>query len=206
MDMSLSLSANQRKEIERGRPLFAVVGSSKLKCVVVRAELIERLQYLSDATPDAGIQEAAESLAERNPEDWNRPEEWRVGTETSTGKLRLVLIVLLAVAASAWALIATSRLSHVHAQIAQAESDGRDAMTAALYRLIMDFQRERLKGTSIHAFHRWLPLATRSENDDGTTSYSWTTKEGNIEGPGWITITVDRDERVLMAEAMAPDW
>lgn len=206
MEMSLSLSADQRAEIEQGRPLLAVVGSLNLKCVVVRADLIGTLQYLSDTTPDVGIQEAAESLAVKNPEDWNRPEEWRGGTETSSGKLRLVLTVVLAVAASAWALIATSRLSHIQAQIAQAESDGRDAMTAALYRLIMNFQRERLKGASIHAFHRWLPLATRSENDDGTTSYSWTTKEGNIEGPGWVTITVDRDERVLTAEAMAPDW
>lgn len=206
MEMSLSLSADQRSEIEQGRLLTAVVGSSQLHCVVVRADLIEQYQYLSDATPDSAIQEVSASIASIDPDDWKSPQDWRSGAGKLTPKLLVAFLAVWTVAASVLVVINASKLSHAERKLAQAEIDHNDEMTAALHRLLRQFKKDHFKGTWIGAFHHWLPLAKRTEEQDGTIGYSWATKTRNNEGPGSCFIKVDRDERVIMTEAVFPEW
>lgn len=75
--MVLNLSSDERSRIASGALLTATDGDSQLQCVVVRADLFERFRYLFDETPDAALQDIAESLADFEPEDWKTPEEWR---------------------------------------------------------------------------------------------------------------------------------
>ena len=206
MEMSLSLSADQQSEIEQGRLLTAVVGSSQLHCVVVRADLIEQYQYLSDASPDSGIQEATKANVATDSADGKSPSDWQGAAGKSTPRTLVAFLAIWAVAASVLVVITASHLSLTQRKLAQAEIDRHDEMTATIHRLLMDFQGERCKGASIHAFHRWLPLARRSENEDGAIDYSWSTKTSNIEGPGFCVITTNRDGCVLTAVAGFPDW
>ena len=124
-------------------------------------------------------------------------------------KLLVAVLAVWAVTASAFVAITASKLSHAERKFTKAESDSHDEMTAALHRLLMDFQyqEDRCKGASIHAFHFWLPLAKRTEDKDGTIIYSWTRKppQENM-GSGVCFIKVDRDERVLEVSAEYLSW
>ncbi len=75
--MVLNLSSDERSRIAGGALLTATDEDSQLQCVVVRADLFEQFRYLFDRTPDAALQDVAESLAEFDPDDWKSPEEWR---------------------------------------------------------------------------------------------------------------------------------
>ena len=123
-----------------------------------------------------------------------------------TLKLLVAFLTVWAVAASVLVAITASKLSHAEGKLAQAENDRRDEMTAALHRLLRQFKKDHFTGTWIGAFHHWLPLAKRTEEQDGTIGYSWATKTRNNEGPGSCFIKVDRDERVIMTEAVFPEW
>jgi hypothetical protein len=118
----------------------------------------------------------------------------------------VAFLAVWAVAASVLVVINASKLSHAERKLVQAEIEQNDEMTAALHRLLRQFNKDHFKGTWIGAFDHWLPLAKRTEEQDGTINYSWATKTRNIEGPGSCFIKVDRDERVIMTEAVFPEW
>ncbi len=200
MEMSLSLSVEQRAEIEQGRPLIAVVGSSLLKCIVVRADLAERLRYLSDATPDAGIQEAAGSLAALDPEDWKRPEEWRA----SRGKLRTQSIMALI---AVWAVVATCFAVGLWSSSRQSQIANDEKLMRTLIPSVDAFQRWKADGMrlTIRAFNVWLPLAQQSVTPEGTTQFRWSVC-GREDGCSQVIVDVDSTERVTAINVYNPEF
>lgn len=200
MDMFLSLSADQRAEIEQGRPLIALVGSSHLKCVVVRADLAERLRYLSDATPDAGIQEAAGLLAVLAPEDWKRPEEWRA----SRGKWRTQKLMALIVV---WAVVATYLAVGLWSSSRQTQIAHDEQLKRTLIPSVESFQRWKADGMrlTIRAFNVWLPLAQQSVTPDGTTQFRWSVC-GREDGCSQVIVDVDSSERVTAINVYNPEF
>lgn len=75
--MIVQLSKREQSEVDRGMPVQGTVAGSDLECVLVRADLFERVRYLLDPDPDSGIDEMAGLLADISPEDWKPAEEWR---------------------------------------------------------------------------------------------------------------------------------
>jgi bifunctional DNA-binding transcriptional regulator/antitoxin component of YhaV-PrlF toxin-antitoxin module len=75
--MIVELSEQEKFDVDRGVPVVGTVTGSEVECVLVRADLFERVRYLLDSDPDSGINEMAGLLADTSPEDWKPAEEWR---------------------------------------------------------------------------------------------------------------------------------
>ncbi len=75
--MIVELSEREHQDVDRGLPVVGTVTGSELECVLVRADLFERVRYLLDPDPDSGIDEMAGLLADTSPEDWKPADEWR---------------------------------------------------------------------------------------------------------------------------------
>lgn len=75
--MVVELTEREQNEVIRGTPLSGMVSGSSVECVVLRADLFERVRFLFDQDPDAAIHEMAGLIADFSPEDWKTPEEWR---------------------------------------------------------------------------------------------------------------------------------
>lgn len=75
--MIVQLSEREHSEVDRGMSVQGTVAGSDLECVLVRADLFERVRYLLDPDPDSGIDEMAGLLADFSPEDWKPADEWR---------------------------------------------------------------------------------------------------------------------------------
>ena len=75
--MIVELSEREQSEVDRGMPVQGTVIGSDRECVLVRADLFERVRYLFDPEPDSGIDEMAGLLADFSSEDWKPAEEWR---------------------------------------------------------------------------------------------------------------------------------
>ena len=75
--MVVELTEREQSDVIRGTPLIGTVTGSDVECVVLRADLFERVRFLFDQDPDAAIQEMAGVIADFSPEDWKSPEEWR---------------------------------------------------------------------------------------------------------------------------------
>ena len=73
--MVVELTEREQSDVIRGTPLTGT--GSDVECVVLRADLFERVRFLFDQDPDAAIQEMAGVIADFSPEDWKSPEEWR---------------------------------------------------------------------------------------------------------------------------------
>lgn len=200
MEMSLSLSVDQRAEIEQGRPLIAVVGRSQLKCVVVRADLIEQFQYLTDAAPDAGIQEATESLAGLDPEDWKRPEEWRARNGWWDARTLMVSIAV-------WAVVATCMAAWLISTSHQTQAAHNEQLKRTLIPVVESVERWKAAGANItlEYFHIWLPFAKRTDSPNGGSQYSW--KVGNREEGGpFVVVNVDSKESVTDINVYTPEF
>lgn len=75
--MVVELTEREQSDVIRGTPLAGTVTGSDVECVVLRADLFERVRFLFDQDPDAAIHEMAGLVADFSPEDWKSPEEWR---------------------------------------------------------------------------------------------------------------------------------
>ena len=71
--MVVELTEREQSDVIRGTP----VTGSDVECVVLRADLFERVRFLFDQDSDAAIHEMAGLIADFAPEDWKSPEEWR---------------------------------------------------------------------------------------------------------------------------------
>ncbi len=63
--------------LELGQPVRCVESTSHLRCVVLRADVFDRIGWLFDKTADDAIQDMQQVLAETSPEDWKAVEEWK---------------------------------------------------------------------------------------------------------------------------------
>ncbi len=70
--MIVELTEREQTDVIRG-----TVTGSNVECVVLRADLFERVRFLFDESPDAAIHEMAGVIADISPEDWKSAEEWR---------------------------------------------------------------------------------------------------------------------------------
>ena len=75
--MVVQLTEREQSDVIRGAPLTGTITGSDVECVVLRADLFDRVRFLFDPDPDSGIQEMAGVIADFSPEDWKSPEEWR---------------------------------------------------------------------------------------------------------------------------------
>ena len=75
--MVVQLTEREQSDVIRGTPLTGTVTGSDVECVVLRADLFDRVRFLFDPDPDAAIHEMAGLIADFSPEDWKTPEEWR---------------------------------------------------------------------------------------------------------------------------------
>ena len=81
--MIIELTDREQADVIRGTPLTGTVTEANVECVVLRADLFERVRFLFDEDPDAAIHEMAGMIADFSPEDWKSPEEWR-GVHTTS--------------------------------------------------------------------------------------------------------------------------
>ena len=65
--MIVQLSEREHSEVDRGMSVQGTVAGSDLECVLVRADLFERVRYLLDPDPDSGIDEMARLAGEPFP-------------------------------------------------------------------------------------------------------------------------------------------
>ena len=75
--MIVELTEREQTDVIRGTALTGTVTGSNVECVVLRADLFERVRHLFDEAPDAAIHELAGLIADISPEDWKSAEEWR---------------------------------------------------------------------------------------------------------------------------------
>ena len=75
--MIVELSEREQIDVDRGMPVLGTVTGSHQECVLVRADLFERIRYMFDPDPDSAIDEMAGLLADLSPEDWKPADEWR---------------------------------------------------------------------------------------------------------------------------------
>lgn len=75
--MVVQLTEREQSDVIRGTPLTGTVAGSDVECVVLRADLFDRVRFLFDPDPDSAIHEMAGVIADFSPEDWKSPEEWR---------------------------------------------------------------------------------------------------------------------------------
>lgn len=75
--MIVELTEREQTDVIRGTALTGTVTGSNVECVVLRADLFERVRFLFDEDPNAAIHEMAGVIANFSPEDWKSAEEWR---------------------------------------------------------------------------------------------------------------------------------
>jgi hypothetical protein len=79
----MQLTIEERQAVENGQPMRCVEQASRLECVVLRADLFERVRYLFDPDPSAPISEMHPLLANFEPEDWKDLAEWKAPSPAS---------------------------------------------------------------------------------------------------------------------------
>lgn len=200
MEMSLSLSADQRSEIEQGRLLTAVVGSSLLKCVVVRADLIEQYGYLSDASPDSAVQEVSEAIAATDSDDWKSPKQWRGWA----GKLiPRLLFAFLAV----WAVAASCLATGFSSSLRQSQFNHDEQLKRTLIPSVQSFQKWKTDGArlTVDAFKPWLHLAKKTPLPNGMTQFDWAIG-GREDGHTLVCVKVESSQCVMAIDVYRPEF
>ena len=79
----MQLTIEERQAVENGQPMRCVEQASRLECVVLRADLFERMRYLFESDPSAPVAEMYDLLAEFSRDDWKDPSEWKAPSPTS---------------------------------------------------------------------------------------------------------------------------
>ena len=63
--------------LEHGQPVRCVESTSRLDCVVIRADVFDRIGWVLDPSPDEPVNDMQRLLAETAPEDWKEADEWK---------------------------------------------------------------------------------------------------------------------------------
>ena len=79
----MQLTIEERQAIETGQPMRCVEQASLLECVILRADLFERMRYLFDSDRSVPVDEMYPRLADLSPDNWKDPGEWKAPSPAS---------------------------------------------------------------------------------------------------------------------------
>lgn len=72
--MVVQLTEREQSDVIRGTPLTGTVTGSDVECVVLRADLFDRVRFLFEPNPDSAIHEMAGVIADFSPEGAEKAE------------------------------------------------------------------------------------------------------------------------------------
>lgn len=87
----MQLSTEERQAVQAGKSVRCVEHGSRQECVVLRADLFERMRYLFDLDPSALIGEMDHLLANFEPGDWKEAAEWKAPSSATLNMCRAQL-------------------------------------------------------------------------------------------------------------------